>query len=87
VVTESGWRPDMEKLKDTVNLAFAQTEIYDNSGERLQPRVVTGKPIRLVWKAGNSLLQSLADAHSSAEEAAFRKEQDLGNIWLVRDHG
>ncbi|MBD3662602.1 response regulator [Sulfitobacter sp. TSTF-M16] len=87
VVTESGWRPDMEKLKDAVNLALAQTEIYDNSGERLQPRVVTGKPIRLVWKVGSSILQSLADAHSSAEEAAVRKEQDLGNIWMVREYG
>ncbi len=76
-ITESGWRPDMQQLMDAINLSLARTELYNNAGQRLQPRVSAGGAIRLVWKTGNSVMEALAAAHASAEEAcvAFEKSQ------------
>ncbi|MFC6639695.1 response regulator [Sulfitobacter sp. JBTF-M27] len=84
-VTESGWRPEMDRLTDHVNLAFVRTELYNNSGDRLDVRVVTGDAVRLVWKSGNSLYSALAEAHNSAEEAAIRKERERGSIWMTQN--
>ncbi|MGJ8546232.1 MAG: response regulator [Sulfitobacter sp.] len=82
-VTDSGWQPDLDKLKDIVNLGFLRTEIYDNSGNRLRARVVVGKTVRLVWKSGNALMEALADAHTSAEQASIQAEREHGSIWLT----
>ncbi len=82
-VTESGWQPEMDRLKDTVNLALHRTEIYDNAGTLLEPRIVVGKSIRLVWKSGNALMEALADAHTSAEVASHTAEKEYGSIWLT----
>lgn len=43
-VTESGWRPNMGGLMDAVNLELSQTELFDNNGERVHPRVSAGRP-------------------------------------------
>ena len=80
-VTESGWYPDMDQLKDSVNLALATTELYNNRGELLTLRVANGEAMRLVWKSGGSLLDTLAEAHDSAERAAVVYERELKNIW------
>ena len=82
-VTESGWRPDVEKLKDVFNLTLARSEFFNNSGEALFPRVETGEAIRLVWKSGSSLYEALAAAHTSAEEAVQNFEREKGNIWIT----
>ena len=79
-VTEQGWRPDLDKVRDTVNLSFAQREIRSDSGERLQPRVVVGEATRLVWKTNSSLMDALAQSHSSAEAASLDAEGVIGNI-------
>ena len=80
-IADGGWRPDMEKLRDYVNLSLSRTEIFNNSGEQLEPRVVTGDAIRLVWKTGRSLMESLAEAHISAEEASIAYENEQRNLW------
>ncbi len=82
-VTESGWRPDPVQLMDSVNLSLAQTELYDNQGRRLQPRVSTGDVIRMIWKTGNSVMEALASAHASAEQASHHFEKSQNDFWYM----
>jgi len=74
-ITESGWRPEMSRLMDAVNLQLSRAQIICNSGEELHPRVSAGMAIRLVWKSGEQVLNSLSMAQSSAEEAAEEYER------------
>ncbi len=74
-ITESGWRPDMERLTDQVNLYLNRAHIMSNTGQELHPRVSTGTAIRLVWKSGDQILNALGQAQSSAEEAAEEHER------------
>ncbi|MEW9919241.1 PleD family two-component system response regulator [Marimonas sp. MJW-29] len=80
-VTESGWRPDVAKLMDAINLSLATTELYDNTGERLHPRVIAGAPERLIWKSGASVMDALATAHASAEAAAVAHMDAQKDFW------
>lgn len=80
-VTESGWRPDMQHLMDAVNLSLAKTELFDNTGQRLQPRVSAGEAVRLIWKSGSSLMEALAVAHASAEDASAAFEKSKTDYW------
>ena len=82
-VTESGWRPDTQALMNTVNLSLAQTDLYDNSGVRLHPRVSAGEPMRLVWKSGSSIMEAISAAHASAENASEKHEHNLNDFWAV----
>jgi len=81
-VTESGWRPETQKLMDSINLALSRIELYNNSGERLHPRVSAGDPLRLIWKSGSSALEALASAHTSAEYASVAHERRMNDFWL-----
>ena len=74
-ITESGWRPDMPQMTDTVNLNLCRAKIMSNAGSELHPRVSAGKAIRLVWKSGDQLLNALCHAQSTAEEAAAEHER------------
>jgi CheY-like chemotaxis protein len=74
-ITESGWRPDMSSLTDSVNLHLNRAQIMSNSGEELHPRVSTGVAIRLVWKSGDQILNALSKAQASAEDAAEEYER------------
>ena len=74
-ITESGWRPDMAALSDTVNLQLSRAQIMSNDGEELHPRVNAGVAIRLVWKSGDQVLNALGKAQTSAEDAALQHEQ------------
>ncbi|MDF1726478.1 MAG: response regulator [Sulfitobacter sp.] len=80
-VTESGWRPDTEKLKDAVNLALKRSELYNNQGERLEPQVCAGEAVRLIWKSGASVMEALATAHSNAEAACVAYEKSKYDFW------
>lgn len=80
-ITESGWRPDMQLLMDAINLSLARTELYNNEGQRLQPRVSAGTAVRLVWKSGNTVMEALAAAHASAEEACELHAKSQNNYW------
>ena len=74
-ITESGWRPDMAVLTDTVNLHLSRAQIMSNDGEELHPRVNAGVAIRLVWKSGDQVLNALGKAQTSAEDAALEHER------------
>jgi CheY-like chemotaxis protein len=82
-VTESGWRPEVVKVMDAINLALATTELYDNSGTRIEPRVSCGEPVRLIWRAGGSVIEALATAHASAECAAADHGRAKKDFWHV----
>jgi CheY-like chemotaxis protein len=74
-ITETGWRPEMVRVMDLVNLQLSRAQIMSNSGEELHPRVSAGIAIRLVWKSGEQILNSLSKAQSSAEDAAAEYER------------
>lgn len=80
-ITESGWRPDMRGLMDAVNFELSQTELFDNNGERVHPRVSAGEGVRLIWKSGNSVMDALAQAHASAEAASAAHTKSLNDFW------
>ncbi len=82
-ITESGWRPNMNGLMDSVNLELSQTELFDNYGQRIHPRVSAGQAVRLIWKSGNSVMDALAQAHSSAEAASQAHTRAMANYWQV----
>lgn len=84
-VTESGWRPAVSQLMDAINLSLATTELYDNNGARLQPRVSVGESVRLIWKASTSVLEALGVAHSSAEAAADAHIKAKKNLWTLTE--
>lgn len=79
-ITERGWRPDTGQLRDKLNLELAQEVICSESGQRLQPRLVAGEAVRLVWKTDASLMEALSEAHASAEAASTNAEAVMGNI-------
>lgn len=74
-ITESGWRPDMGQLINTVNLHLSRMQIVSNSGNDLYPRMSAGTAIRLVWKSGDQVLNALSKAQTSAEHAAAEFER------------
>ena len=82
-VSESGWLPDMKKLQDRLNLQLAVSEFYNNRGERICPRVAGGEATRMLWKSGGSLLETLANAHASAERAAIARERELKELFTA----
>ena len=82
-VTESGWRPNTENLKDAVNLSLSRTELYNNQSELLEPRVCVGEAVRLIWKSGSTALDALATAHASAEAACIAFEKSKYDFWNV----
>lgn len=84
-VTESGWRPDMTQLMDAVNLSLSRTELYDNSGARVQARVSTGDAIRLIWQSKATVMDSIAKAHSSAEAASVAYENARHDLWSTEN--
>lgn len=81
-VTESGWRPNTESLMDAINLRLATTELYDNKGQRLYVRVSAGEALRMIWKTGNSLMETIGAAHASAEHASELHEKAMNDFWL-----
>ncbi|GLT08166.1 PleD family two-component system response regulator [Sulfitobacter porphyrae] len=80
-ITESGWRPDMGRLVDAVNLSLARTELYNNAGERLHPRVSGGDVVRLIWKSGAAVMDALATAHATAEAASAAHGKSQTDYW------
>ena len=74
-ITESGWRPDMSQLMNTVNLHLSQMTIVSNTSTELYPRVSAGIAIRLVWKSNDQVLNALGKAQTSAEHAATEYER------------
>ena len=80
-IAEGGWYPEPENLRGAINLSFARTELYNNRGESLNPRIEVGDPIRLVWKSGNNLHSVLGEAYTNAEEAVRRFARSQETLW------
>lgn len=74
-ITESGWRPEMSALTDSINLHLSRAQIISNGGDELHPRVSAGVAIRLVWKSGDQILNALSKAQGTAEAAAEEYER------------
>ena len=82
-VTESGWRPEPASLMEAINLSLATTELFSNDGTRLHPRVSAGEAVRLMWRSGSSVMDALAQAHASAEEAAAAHLQNSADFFEI----
>lgn len=80
-VTESGWRPKMSALMDAINLNLARSELYNNAGQRLEPRVCAGECLRLIWKNSDTIMETVSAAHMSAEAASEAYERRLTDYW------
>lgn len=74
-IMESGYSPNMESIKDSVNIAFSHAELYRTGGERIQLRISVGESVRLIWKTGDGVLSALSQVQISAEAAASEFER------------
>ncbi|SFT10659.1 Response regulator receiver domain-containing protein [Sulfitobacter marinus] len=82
-ITESGWQPDMKALGLSVNLTLAKTELFDNQGQQIEPRVCAGEAIRLMWKTSATVMDAISAAHASAEESVAAHEDAQKNAWQI----
>lgn len=86
-IADCNWRPQTEHLMDSINIALSQADLADNAGARLEIRVSAGRAVRLAWKASDSILESLADAYTSAEDACQIFEESRNDFWFVGKTG
>ena len=82
-ITESGWRPDPKLLANNINISLAKTELFDNRGQHINPRICAGKAVRLMWKTNSSVMDALSEAHASAEEATANYQKVQNDFWNV----
>jgi len=82
-VAEKGWRPDSKQLAGRVNYALAMSELYLNSGERIEPRVCGGDAVRMIWRSGTATLDALGEAVASAERETVDREKYLDDFWYM----
>lgn len=80
-VTESGWKPEMKSLTDSVNLSLSQIELYNSNGEELHVRVSGGDAIRLIWKTESTVMDAISAAYNSAEEASAAYGRAQSSFW------
>ncbi|GHF36349.1 response regulator [Seohaeicola zhoushanensis] len=86
-VVEGGFRPDLEKLTDAINLTLHQMDLYFCDGRKLDFRVCAGQPQRLIWRGGKSAIDAVIQAHESAEEEAIKREKMLNEFWITEQAG
>ncbi len=86
-IAESNWRPQTTDLMDRINLALSQAELVDNAGSLLDVRVSAGRPMRLVWKTGEAVLDALGQAYDGAEDACEMFEKSRNDFWFVGQKG
>ena len=82
-IAESGWRPQPNTLANNVNLGLARTELFDNNGKQIKPRVCAGSAVRLMWKNSSSVMDAISEAHASAEMAAADFARAQKDFWYV----
>lgn len=82
-ITESGWCPDTRALANSINLTAAKTELFDNQGQRIEPRVCAGEAIKLIWKTSASVMDAISAAHVSAESASAAYQKNQNNVWQI----
>jgi len=82
-ITESGWRPEPKLLANSVNLHLSQTELFNNQGQRIEPRICGGSAERLIWRTNSSVMEAISAAHASAEDAVAAYTRTQNNFWQV----
>lgn len=82
-VVEGGYRPDLERLTDAINLRLHQMDLYFCDGRKLDFRVCAGQPQRLIWRGGRNALDAVIQAHESAEAEAEKRERMINELWLT----
>ncbi|MBU2981454.1 response regulator [Lentibacter algarum] len=82
-VVEGAAHIDIERLVDHINLYIRSMELSTSDGTAIDIRICAGRINRLIWRKGDSAIDSLRNAHISAEEAADQLERNFGNIWTV----
>lgn len=86
-VVEGGYRPDLERLTDQINLTLYNMDLHYCDGRKLDFRVCAGEAIRLIWRRGQNALDAVSQAHASAEEEAIRRERFNDEFWLAERAG
>lgn len=82
-VVEGGYRPDLDKLTDAINLQIHNMDLHFCDGRKLDFRVCAGQSFRLIWRAGRNALDAVIQAHASAEDEAQRRERMSDGFWLT----
>ncbi len=82
-ITESGLRVDTKTLANSINLTLSQTELFDNRGQRIDPRVCGGNAERLIWKTNSSVMDAISAAHASAEAATIAHARAQSDFWQM----
>lgn len=83
-IVEDGWQPNLEALKDKVNLTIHNLCLCFNDGRLIPVKVSTGDVIHLAWKSGKNATNALSEAHQSAEKEAQRHAKNLEHFWYDR---
>lgn len=81
-VTEGGYKPNLNRLTDAINLRLHEMDLHFCNGEKLDFRVSAGKPIRLIWRNGKGVLDAISQAFESAEDEALKREDMIESLWI-----
>lgn len=81
-VVEGATTIDIDRLVDQINMHINSMELSTSEGITLDVRICAGKPNRLIWSNGRTVLEALREAHLSAEQNAAQLEKDKKRIWF-----
>ena len=84
-VVEGAAHIDIERLVDQMNLHIRSLDLSKSDGTALNIRICAGRQTRLVWRNGDSAIDALRQAHTSAEDTADRLEREVGSIWITAE--
>lgn len=83
VVTEGGWRPNMQEVLDRLHFGLRQMDLHTGDGRPIDLRLAAGKPVRLIWRSGQTAIDAVSEAQVSAEEEAAQVEKKLDGLWFM----
>lgn len=82
-IAEKNWRPQTERVMNCVNTHLGKADLCDGDGRSLDVRVSAGQAVRLAWKSGHSVLDALAQAQNSADQARIAFGQLRREFWFM----
>ncbi len=82
-IAESNWRPRTDHVMNHVNARLAGADIGDGDGQIVNVRVSAGQAVRLSWKSGRSVLDALAQARTSADQARVAFGRLRKEFWFM----
>ncbi|MEL6640144.1 MAG: response regulator [Pseudomonadota bacterium] len=82
-IAESNWRPRTEHVMNHVNTRLAAADIENGDGHVLDVRVSAGQAVRLAWKSGRSVLDGVAQARTSADQARIAFGKLRNEFWFM----